>query len=144
MVRWADRSPQPKNGISISQAVFVRLTVMSSRQTHTDRHTHRPRDIGNNRPHLSLHSVHAMRPSDPCTLNHSSISCFVGCFDIIIFSSRSDASRSELLTNASSLSVVGRHSKQRSAAAQRHIQNCRVARSLRKLRRSVLWTASVQ
>ena len=46
------------NGISIGSSGFEGLTVESNKQTHTHTHTqrHRPRNISNNRPYVSLHS----------------------------------------------------------------------------------------
>jgi len=42
------------NSISIGSAILAQLMVMSNRLTATHRHTHRPRNVGNSRPHLAL------------------------------------------------------------------------------------------
>jgi len=54
---------QPPNGTSIGAAVCAQLTRVSNRQTqwHTDTQTTvRAGDISSNRPHASMHCVHAM------------------------------------------------------------------------------------
>ena len=59
----------PKNGMnSIGSSVLCGRSCVqqTDRWTdgQTDRYTQRSQNIGNNRPHRSLHSMHAMRPND--------------------------------------------------------------------------------
>ena len=51
LIRWANASMPPPNGISVGSAAFARLTVVTGRQI--DRHTDRPRHgVCSNRPQL--------------------------------------------------------------------------------------------
>jgi len=70
LVTWAQPESTPRHLGGLSH--FVRLTVVTNRQTD------RPRHIGNNRPHLYTLCMHAMRP------NKNALSCcdvaYKNCF----------------------------------------------------------------